>query len=132
MDHTREQRIELMELWERLIQAGYRANLNFNYYDTSLSIFNGDDLKKLKKILGVSRIDKTTYDNDTAMSARAYLGQLRITIYPDGSVFNGCKLVEETVEVPEKVIPAEPEKVIPAHTEKIKKVKCGKNGDSTE
>ena len=119
-------REELLALYDRLVEAGYRVYLEFSYYSTkpTFKIHNISSLRKLKKALGVPKIEKHVWSDKSGMSARAELDDVSFVIYPENQAFEGCRIVEEVVEVPDMIIP---EKFVPAHTEVRRKVECGKH-----
>lgn len=130
--------VQVLAIWETLVKNGYNANVQFNYYGgqsyPTINVYNCEDLKEIHKILGLRKTEKhiTTWNKESpSQYATGNLAQnVSVTIYPKNSTFPGCQVVEEEVEVPEKVVPAQPakeavpEQVIPAHKEKVKKIVC--------
>ena len=118
---------ELVELFELLVEKGYHAQIEFHWFkpegELKIHSFEGH-LSTLKTIIGCSEITKTTWEDKSGMYAKATLdGNVDVMIFPKDCAFEGCRIVDEVVEVPDTFVP---EHVVPAHKVVRKVVQCGK------
>ena len=118
-----------------------RVELEFpSYGGVKLMFWDANNLVATKKAivnagLPCRKIEKHLYSDGTSQYATADTGDIRISIYPSGKIFEGCKLIEERVPVtvPEHTVAFQPareaiqEHVEPEHVEMklVKHIQCG-------
>ena len=102
---------------EKLITSGYNASLRIDKYGATIQMtIDKDELAGVKEVLGVKSITKSTFNDKSGMYAKAQIKNVEVTIWPRGDVFQGCRIEEEEIEVPEELVPA--------HKAKVRKVVC--------
>ena len=115
-------RLYILYTLEKLIASGYNASLRIDKYGATIQMtIEKDELSGVKEVLGLKSITKSTFNDRSGMYAKVHIRNVEITIWPRGDVFQGCRIEEEEVDVPEELVPA--------HKTKVRKVVCGNGGD---
>lgn len=94
-----EEAIELLRNHFELVEKGYQTSIRFGYLDGDVDIYvhGAKDLVKLHKDLGIPLKKES---DGGSMCARGKLGDADVTVFPEGGVFPGCRLVKKRVFVP--------------------------------